>query len=257
MRLFDSHSHISLIHEDAIERLIITQEAKQAGIVGIISICNNINDFFVVYDQLRTASNVYHAVGVAPSEVESPGKNWIQKIEEGITKPRVIAIGETGLDYYRKFGDKNSQIELFIKQLELAEKYNLPVIVHNREAGKDILEILKEKIPSRGAVLHCFSENWDFAKKAMDLNIMISLAGNVTYKNAKELQDAAKKIPLDRLLVETESPFMIPAVYRGKRNRPIYLIEIIKHLSNIREESQEEIAEATYQNALSFFNISE
>ncbi|ADN02799.1 TatD family hydrolase [Spirochaeta thermophila] len=257
MRLFDSHAHIGLIHEDPIEQLIVVQEAKQAGVVGIVSICNSLRDFSTVYENLKSVSHVYHAVGVAPSEVTSPGRDWELKIEESVRLPRVVAIGETGLDYYRKFGDRDSQIELFIRQLELAEKFDLPVIIHNREAGKDVLEILREKLPPRGGILHCFSENWDFARKALELNLYISFAGNVTYRNARDLQEVARKIPLDRMLVETESPFMVPSVYRGKRNRPSYLAETVKFLAEIREESAEEIAEVTCQNALTFFRIAQ
>ena len=159
MKLFDTHAHIGLITEDPIDQLIITQEAKQEGIAHILSICNNLQDFFQVYQNLSTATHIYHSIGVSPSEVMHPGKDWELKIEEGIKLDRIVAIGEIGLDYYRKFGNKDSQIELFIRQLELAHQYNLPVVIHNREAGRDVLEILRDKLPPKGGVLHCYSEN--------------------------------------------------------------------------------------------------
>src|SRR5690606_31199245 len=120
MKFFDTHAHIGLIHEDPIEQLIVTQEARQQGVDGILSICNNLHDFFQVYENLRTASNVYFAIGVSPSEVQNPGFDWKEKLEQGVELDRVVAVGETGLDYFRKFGDKNSQVELFIYQLEFA-----------------------------------------------------------------------------------------------------------------------------------------
>ncbi len=255
MRLFDTHAHIGLINEDPIEQLIIVQEAKQEQVEHIISICNNLQDFFQVYENLKTASHVFHSIGVSPSEVSHPGKDWELKIEEGVKLPRIVAIGEIGLDYYRKFGDKDSQIELFVHQLELAEKLDFPVIIHNREAGRDVLEILKEKIPSKGAILHCYSEDWQYAQEALELNVYISFAGNVTYRNARNLHETAKQMPADRMLIETESPFMVPSAYRGKRNKPAYLAETAKFIAELREEDIESFSEVLYQNARKVFEL--
>ncbi|MCF7928943.1 MAG: TatD family hydrolase [Spirochaetales bacterium] len=255
MRYFDTHAHIGLINEDPIEQLIIVQEAKQSGVEGIVSICNSLSDFFDVYENLKTATHVYHGVGVSPSEVAHPGKDWEMKVHQGAAMERVVAIGEIGLDYYRKFGDKNSQIELFIHQLEIAEKLNKPVVIHNREAGKDVLEILREKIPERGGVLHCYSEDWEYAQKALELDLYISFAGNVTYRNARNLHETAKNMPIERMLIETESPFMVPSTYRGKRNRPSYIHATATALAEIREESEETISEQLYENAKRFFGI--
>ena len=256
MKLFDSHAHIGLINEDPIEQLMIVQEARQAGLQGILSICNNLRDFFQVYDNLKTATHVYHSVGVSPSEVVNPGKDWEMQVEEGSKLDRVVAVGETGLDYYRKFGNKDAQVELFIRQLELAAKLDLPVVIHNREAGQDVLEILRDRIPARGGVLHCYSEDWTYAQQALELPLYISFAGNVTYRNARNLHETAKNMPLDRILIESESPFMVPAAHRGKRNRPSYLVETLKFIAELREQPEEEIAEALYQNSLKLFNIS-
>ncbi|MDX9801339.1 MAG: TatD family hydrolase [Spirochaetia bacterium] len=255
MKLFDTHAHIGLINEDPIEQLIITQEAKHEKVEHIVSICNSLHDFFIVYENLKTASHVFHSIGVSPSEVAHPGKEWEQKIDQGVELDRVVAIGEIGLDYYRKFGDKKSQIELFIKQLEMAQHYNLPVIIHNREAGKDVLDILSQKLPERGGILHCFSEDWEYAKKALELNLYISFAGNVTYRNARNLHDAARNMPLDRMLIESESPFMVPSEYKGKRNKPAYLHSTAEFIAELRELDFEETADILYKNSLDFFNI--
>ena len=255
MQLFDTHAHIGLITEDPIEQLIIVQEARKEYVDCIISICNNLQDFFQVYENLKTAPHVYHAVGVSPSEVANLIRGWEDKIKEGASFPRIVAIGEIGLDYYRKFGNKDSQIELFIRQLEIAEQLGLPVIIHNRDAGRDVLEILKEKLPTRGGILHCYSEGWNYAKEALDLNLRISFAGNVTYRNARNLHETAKNMPLDRMLIETESPFMVPSSYRGKRNKPAYLNETAQFIAELRGEDLGAMCETLYQNALSFFNI--
>jgi TatD DNase family protein len=257
MRLFDTHAHIGLINEDAIEQLIIAKEALQENVTAIVSISNNLNDFFQIYDNLKSATHVYHSIGVSPSEVVNPGKDWVLRIEEGTKLPRIVAIGEIGLDYYHKYGKRDSQIELFIRQLEIAQKFDLPVVIHNREAGNDVLDILREELPPKGGVLHCYSEDYEYAKKALDLNLYISFAGNVTYRNARNLHETAKKMPIDKILIESEAPFMVPSAFRGKRNRPSYIIETAKHMAILRDKPLEEMAEILYENSKRFFRIEE
>ncbi|MDR2404499.1 MAG: TatD family hydrolase [Spirochaetaceae bacterium] len=256
MQYFDTHAHIGLICEDPIEQLIVIQEARQASVSRIVSICNSLHDFQRVYDNLKSAVNVYHAVGVSPSEVQNPGKDWLQIIEQSVQFPRVVAVGEIGLDYYRKFGDKNSQIELFITQLDLATKLNLPVIIHNRDAGHDVLDILRDRLPPRGGVLHCYSEDAEYARKALNLNLYFSFAGNLTYRNARNLHETIGVLPLDRILIESESPFMVPADYRGKRNMPKYLPMTARFLAEMLEMDDEELAAALWENSTRFFGLS-
>jgi TatD DNase family protein len=255
MRLFDTHAHIGLITEDPIEQLLVVQEAKQEDVVGIVSISNNLRDFEQIYQNLRSESHVYHSIGVSPSEVSHPGDDWEARILEGSKRERIVAVGEIGLDYYHKFGDRDSQIELFIRQLDLAQKLNLPVIIHNREAGSDVLEILKERIPDRGGILHCYSEDYAYAKRALELNLYISFAGNVTYRNARNLHETARQMPLDRILIESEAPFMVPAAYRGKRNKPSFLKETSAFVAELREAPEEELSEALFSNSLSVFGL--
>ena len=157
MKFFDTHAHIGLIYDDPIEQLRVIQQAEQAGVVRIVSINNSLYDFNKVYPNLKSIPGIYHAVGVAPSEVTNPGPDWIETIEKNLSLPNVVAVGETGLDYFKKFGDKRSQIELFITQLEIAQKHNLPVIIHNRDAGRDLYDVLTERMPDAGAILHCYS----------------------------------------------------------------------------------------------------
>ncbi|NNM53119.1 MAG: TatD family hydrolase [Spirochaetales bacterium] len=257
MKLFDTHSHLSLIHDDHIEQLLLAQEAKRENVLGILSITNNIQDFFTVHENLKTASNVFFAIGVSPSEVLHPGRDWEQKIIQGRSLERVIAIGETGLDYEKKYGDKKSQIDLFLRQLDLAARLNLPVVIHNRGAGDDLLSILKDKIPPRGAILHCYSEDVSFAQKVLDLNVWISFAGNVTYRNARQIQETAAGMPIERMLIETESPFMIPSEHRGKRNKPSYLPSTLYHIADLRDEDPEYVAEQLWLNSLEVFGLTD
>ena len=257
MKIFDSHAHISLISEDQIEQLYAVKEALHRGVAKIVSISSNIEDFASIYDNLKTTSGVYHAIGIAPSEVTRQRDGWEDEIIRHAKNERVVAIGETGLDYFRKFGSKKEQIELFIKQLEIAAQTNLPAVVHNRGAGADVIKILRQKMPPRGVVLHCYSEDWQFARALFDLPIYISFAGNLTYKNARNLHETAALMPIEKMLIESESPFMSPAAYRGKRNRPAYLPEVIAFIAELREEEADAIANITYKNTCSFFGINE
>ncbi|MCM1407998.1 MAG: TatD family hydrolase [Treponema brennaborense] len=257
MQFFDTHAHIGLIYDDPIEQLRVVQEAKQAQVTRIVSICNSLHDFPRVYETLKAVPGIYHAVGVAPSEVMTPGKNWTQTIEDSLKLPNVVAVGEIGLDYFRKFGDKRSQIELFITQLEIAQKWNMPVIIHNRDAGKDVFDILSERLPDAGGVLHCYSENAEYAKNVLDLNLYFSFAGNLTYRNARNLHDTVMNIPLDRVLIESESPFMVPAEYRGKRNMPSYTVSTVRFLAELLDIDFEELSVQLWKNSCRFFRIPE
>ncbi len=260
MQFFDTHAHIGLIYEDPIEQLRVIQQAKQAGVTRIVSINNSLHDFKIVYNTLKAVPGIYHAVGVAPSEVMNPGKNWIGTIEESLKLPNVVAVGETGLDYFKQFGDKRTQIETFIVQLDLAQKYNLPVVIHNRDAGNDVFDILKERIPESGAILHCYSENASYAKKCLKagLNVYFSFAGNLTYRNARNLHETVLNIPRDRILIETESPFMIPAEFKErKRTMPAYLPATARFLSEMIDVPLEELSVQLWKNSCKIFKLPE
>ena len=258
MKFFDTHAHIGLIYDDPIEQLRVVQQAKKAGVSRIVSINNSLMDFPKVYNMLKSVEGIYHAVGVAPSEVTNPGKDWINIIEKNLELPNVVAVGETGLDYYKQFGDKRSQIELFITQLEIAQTHDLPVIIHNREAGNDLYDVLTERLPDRGAILHCYSEDGRYAKKCLDKNIWFSFAGNLTYRNARNLHDTVMNIPVDRILIETESPFMIPSEFREKkRTMPKYLPSTAKFLADMLEIDLEELSEQLWKNSCKAFNLPE
>lgn len=258
MQLFDTHAHIGLIYDDPIEQLRVIQQAKQAGVARIVSINNSLHDFEKVYPNLKNIPGIYHAVGVAPSEVTNPGPDYINKIEKYLENPNVVAVGETGLDYYKQFGDKRSQIELFISQLEIAQKHNLPVIIHNRDAGKDVYDILRERIPDAGAIFHCYSEDADYAKKCLDMNVWFSFAGNLTYRNARNLHGTIMNIPLDRVLIETESPFMIPAEYRErKRTMPAYIVSTAHFLADMLGKDIEEVSAQLWKNSCKVFKLPE
>lgn len=255
MRLFDTHCHLGLIHEDQLEQLMAVQYAKRAGVSHIVSICNSLADWEGLYSNLKSARNVYHAVGVSPTESGNLISGWETKVNQFLKYDRVIAVGETGLDYMKAFGAKNVQVELFLKHLEIARRADLPVIIHNRAAADDILDILRTHIPDKGAVFHCYSEDWSFAQKALDLPVYFSFAGNITYRNIRNLTDTVRKLPMERILIESESPFMVPAKYTKRRNKPEYLPENLTAIAEIRGQDVEETAEIIYQNSLRAFHL--
>ncbi|MBO4629982.1 MAG: TatD family hydrolase [Treponema sp.] len=258
MKFFDTHAHIGLIYDDPIEQLRVIQKAKQAGVARIVSINNSLMDFPKVYNSLKSVPGLYHAVGVAPSEVTNPGPDYAATIEKYLELPNVVAVGETGLDYYKQFGDKRSQIELFITQLEIAQKHDLPVIIHNRDAGRDVYDVLTERMPDSGAILHCYSEDAEYAQKCLDKNIWFSFAGNLTYRNARNLHETVLNIPVDRILIETESPFMIPAEYREKkRTMPAYLPSTANFLAEMLDMDLEALSEQLWKNSCKAFKLPE
>lgn len=255
MKIFDTHAHIGLIDEDEITQLIIAKEAQSVGVNAIVNICNNLQDFDPLYNSLHRATNIYFAVGISPSEVSHTHGKWDETIEEFAKQNRVIAIGETGLD--RKFGNKDQQIEFFIRHVEIAEKIRYPIIIHNRDAGQEVLNVLSDIKPSIPVILHCYSEDYSYAEKVIEIlpDVFISFTGSVTYRTARHLREVASKIPEKHILVESESPFMIPANLKGKRNKPSYIIHTIKQLAQLREVEEETIAEIAYNNACRAFKI--
>ena len=258
MKFFDTHAHIGLIYDDPIEQLRVIQKAKQVGVQRIVSINNSLMDFPKVYNSLKSVPGLYHAVGVAPSEVTNPGPDYAATIEKYLELPNVVAVGETGLDYYKQFGDKRSQIELFITQLEIAQKHDLPVIIHNLDAGRDVYDVLTERLPDSGAILHCYSEDAEYAQKCLDKNIWFSFAGNLTYRNARNLHETVMNIQVDRILIETESPFMIPAEYREKkRTMPAYLPSTANFLAEMLDMDLEELSEQLWKNSCKAFKLPE
>ena len=257
MRFFDTHCHIGLIHEDQLEQLITVQYAKRAGVSHIVSICNSLTDFATIYNNLKSAKNVFHAVGVSPTESGNILGSWETDIQKYLKLDRVIAVGETGLDNGKFKQYQDVQVEMFLKHLEIARRAHLPVIIHNREAGEHILEILKNNIPEEGAIFHCYSEDWDYAFRAMELPVYFSFAGNITYKNIKKLTDTVRNLPANRILIESEAPFMVPAKYTKRRNKPEYLPETAKAVAEIKGIPLEEMSEILYTNSLNAFHLTE
>ncbi len=192
---------------------------------------------------------LYLSTGFSPAHVLNPKwKMDLNIIKDCVKEDKIVAIGEIGLDWYWNYGTKQEQIELFENQLVFADKFDLPVIIHNRNADKEILETLKRTMPKKGGLIHCFSSDYDFAKKILDMGFYISFAGNLTYKKALNIQDTARKIPLDRILLETDSPYLTPLPFKGKINSPEYIPHIYSFFSDLRGIKVEKASDCIVEN---------
>lgn len=194
------------------------------------------------------------AVGVHPHDAERLRDKDLDWFREQLKQQRAVAVGEIGLDYYRDLSPRNVQQEAFRAQIGLAREIGRPIIVHNRDAGEDVLAILKDEEASTvGGVLHCFSEDLDYATRAIEMGFHIGIAGPVTYKSSDVLQEVAKTVPLDRILVETDAPYLSPQRFRGRRNEPAYVKLVAEMIADLREMPFEEVAAATTENARRLF----
>lgn len=199
---------------------------------------------------------IYAVIGWHPVDAIDCTEQDLAWIEELAAHPKVVGIGETGLDYYWDKSPKDVQQFWFRKQINLAQKLNLPIIIHNRDATGDVVRILREENAATvGGIMHCFGGSVETARECIDMNFMISLGGPVTFKNARQPKEVAKEIPLEHLLIETDAPYLAPHPYRGKRNEPCYVPLVAEEIARQKELSLEEVANATTANAIRFFKL--
>lgn len=249
--LVDSHCHLDMLSEDDAIVADILSRAKAAGVIHCINISVNLADFPRVLAIAEKFPHVSASFGLHPNDADEPADE-ATIIKLG-SHPKVVGIGETGLDYYRSTGDLSWQREQFRLHIRAAKHLNKPLIIHTREAQADTIAILKEEgAADVGGVMHCFTENWEMAKQALDLGFYISISGIVTFKNAQQVQDMAKRVPLDRLLIETDAPYLAPMPHRGKTNEPAYVRHTAEFLAAHRGIALETLANATTAN---FFNL--
>ncbi len=253
----DSHCHLNMIvpSGDSAQMQAVLDQAKMAGVNYFLCVAVTLEDHVTLSQLASTYDNISISAGLHPNE--NPGEVLDEAtLLKQASDPKVIAIGETGLDYFRSEGDLSWQRERFIRHIHCAKSLQKPLIIHMREAIEDTLSILKlHKADEIGGVMHCFTENWETAKKALDLNFYISFSGIVTFKSATALQEVAKKVPLDRMLIETDSPYLAPMPYRGKPNVPAYVRHVAEFIAALRQEPLELIAEKTTKNFFSLFKL--
>lgn len=255
MKLIDSHCHLN--YPGLAERQDeVLANARARGIAGFLNISTRQSEWGDVVGVAERNGDVWATIGVHPHEADAHPDLGASALIEAAAHPRVIAIGECGLDYYYDKSDRAAQRERFQAHIEAARATGLPLVVHTRDAEDDTAEILTREVGKGDVigVLHCFTGTAELARKALDLGFYVSISGIVTFKNAQDLQETAKAIPLDRLLVETDSPFLAPVPNRGKTCEPAFVADTAAFLSDLRDEPLDELAEATTANFFKLFS---
>ena len=254
MKIVDSHCHIDRVDLEAFGGSVesMLSHAKELSVNQFLCVCIDLEHFDQVHNLALQHSNIYASVGVHPTEITSKEPS-VEKLIELSSSDRVIAIGETGLDYFRvKKDEADWQRDRFRLHIRASNESEKPLIIHMRDSKEDIIDILQKENAQSG-VMHCFAEDWATAKAALDLGFYISFSGILTFKSAIDLREIAKKVPADRLLVETDSPYLTPEPYRGKPNSPAYTYYVAEKLAEVRNTSIDEIAEATTTNFKNLF----
>ena len=257
MFIVDSHCHLDALDYETLHQNIadVVAKAKVREVKHLLAIGVTLSRFEKVYPELAKFDNVSLACGVHPLDFEEEPYD-AERLLRLAQDPKVIAIGEIGLDYYYSAETKVAKQAVFASQIDVANRLNKPVIIHTRQAREDTIHLLRDNQAEKcGGVLHCFTENYDMAKQALDLGFYISISGIITFKNAEELRDVVRKLPLDRLLVETDSPYLAPVPYRGKQNQPAYTREVCEYIATLKGVSAEEMAQITTQNFERLFKI--
>lgn len=250
--LIDSHSHLYMGSWSK-NLDVVLERAKERGIGKIICPGIDIDSSWQSLTIAKNHPNVYAAAGIHPHDANNAPADYINQLRDILTQPKIVALGEIGLDYYRNISDADTQRKVFKKQLQLAKEMDLPVIIHNRNADADIIHIIQQVSPLRG-VAHCFTSDLITAKIFLDMGFYISFAGNLTYRNS-DLPAVAEAIPLDRLLIETDAPFLSPMPYRSKENEPSRVKYIADKLAECQGVSYDIIELATQNNAEKLFNL--
>ncbi len=250
---FDTHTHLDDRKFDA-DRNQLIESLKDEGISLAVNIGADMKSSEESVKLAQKYDFLYASVGVHPSDTGKLKDSDIDKLEEMAHNEKVVAIGEIGLDYYWNEPEREIQKYWFKKQLELSKKLDMPYIIHDREAHKDTLEIIREVGYTNG-VMHCFSGSVEMAKEVIKMGMYVSLSGNVTFKNAKKTKEVACYLPLDRLLIETDSPYLTPEPFRGRRNNSGYVKYVAQEIANLRNMSVDEIAKITLENGKRFYNI--
>ena len=254
--LFDTHVHLNArqFKEDRDE---VIKRAFDAGVNYMVVVGFNQETIPLALEIAEAYDTIYAAVGWHPVDAIDCTDNDLRYIEEMAGHPKVVALGEMGLDYHWDKSPKDVQKEVFRQQIRLAKKLNMPIIIHNREATEDIIDILQqENAKDVGGIMHCYNDSVEYVQACLDMNFYISLGGPVTFKNAPLPKEVAQQVPINRLLIETDAPYLSPHPNRGKRNEPAYVRLIAEYIAQLRGLSLDELGHQTTKNAFNVFKIS-
>ena len=252
--IFDSHAHYDDSQFDGDREELLGHILPEKGVSGVINMAADLKSCQTTWELTQRYGYVYGAAGIHPEEARDLPHDWLEQVRAWLSRPKMVAVGEIGLDYHWLDAcPKDRQQEVFADQLELARELSLPVVVHDREAHADTLSFLRQYRPA--GVVHCFSGSWETAKEILNLGMYIGLGGVVTFKNARHPVEVANNIPLDRLLLETDCPYMAPVPFRGKRNDSSLIAYVAERIGEVRGQPAEEILQAAEANARRLFAI--
>lgn len=250
----DVHAHLDNVrYEEDLDTIV--KNAKEKCVEKIITAGYDLNSSYVDVEIANRFENVFATVGVHPENVEGLEKNYLEKLETLLKNKKVVAIGEIGLDYHWRKDNQELQKKIFIEQIDLANKLDLPIVVHCRDAVGDTLQILKEHTPKRESLMHCYGGSVESAKEFIKLGFSFSFGGVVTFKNAKNVQEVVKNIPLEKIMLETDCPYMSPEPFRGKVNEPKNIPIIAEKIADIKNIKIDEVEKNTTKNAEKLFKI--
>jgi TatD DNase family protein len=255
--LFDTHVHLDA-EAFAEDRHEVIARAHANGVQSMINVGFNRETIPSTIELAEQYDFIYAAVGWHPQDAKDCSPQDLEWIARLMTHPKVVALGEIGLDYYWDTSPKDVQQRIFCEQIEIAKQARKPIVIHNRDAHQNVVETLRQQAAREvGGVMHCFSGSWEIARQCLDLDFYISLGGPVTFKNAKTPKEVAANVPLERLLIETDAPYLAPHPYRGKRNETSYVELVARAIAEIRNMDYAEIVYITHENAKKLFSIHE
>ena len=251
---FDTHVHLNSERYENVNKVI--EDAIENGVKKMVVVGYDVETSLKAVEIASNFDFIYAAIGIHPSEVKKAKISDLETIEKYLTNSKVVAVGEIGLDYHWDQDNKEYQKRFFVEQLMLAKKYNLPVIIHSRDAAKDTYDVLKEnKECYEKGIMHCYSYSLEMAKLFIELGFKIAFGGALTFLNAKENKEIVKELDMSHLLIETDAPYLTPHPFRGKTNKPAYVKYVAEEIAKLRGVSVEEIISATTKNAEEFFNL--
>ena len=254
LMIFESHAHYDS-HQFDEDREVLLNSMHKNGVGTVVNICADWDSVTEVVEMVQNYPFMYAAVGLHPDEVGTLDDERFEFLKTQCQNKKVVAIGEIGLDYYWDHESHDIQKKWFVRQLELAREMDLPVIIHSRDAAEDTLKIMQEHAQGLRGVIHCFSGSREMAEEYVKMGFNIGIGGVVTFKNAKKLKEVAEAIPLERILLETDCPYLAPEPHRGKRNSSIYIPYIAQAIADIKGITYEEVVAQTEQNGKSLFGI--
>ncbi|GIV98372.1 MAG: hydrolase TatD [Herpetosiphonaceae bacterium] len=253
--VIDSHAHLQSVDFDA-DRAEVLERSREAGVIAIINVGYDLPSSEAALELAQSYQHIYATAGIQPHYAAETTQQDLERLRTLLAQPKVVALGEIGLDYYHDRSPRPLQQELFRIQLRLAHELQLPVVIHSREAQEDTVRILREEAQGLRGVMHAFSGDWAYAEQCLDIGFFISLAGPVTFPKALELHEVARRVPLDRLLIETDCPYLSPHPFRGRRNEPTRVTLVARRIAELRGIAEEHVAQATTANTRALFDLS-